>query len=94
MAGYRVMEYNDLEEWASLTKGQRKERGMGGWEGRGRRTDHTRLTGGQSSECWMLGSDRKEGGREWRKVQFTPLGSQVRASRLLLSVSGGAAELV
>lgn len=42
----------------------------------------------------MLGSDRKEGGREWRKVQFAPLGSQVRASRLLLSVSGGAAELV
>lgn len=42
----------------------------------------------------MLGSERKEGGRERREIQFAPLGSQVGAGRLLLRVSGGAAELV
>lgn len=42
----------------------------------------------------MLGSERREGGRERRKVQFAPLGSQVGAGRLLFGVSGGAAELV
>lgn len=67
---------------------------MGGWEGREKQTDHTRLTRGQSSSCWILGSERKRGGRERRKVQFAPLGSQVGAGRLLLGVSGRAAELV
>lgn len=42
----------------------------------------------------MLGSERKEIGRGGRKVQFAPLGSQVGAGRLLLGVSGRAAELV
>lgn len=60
-----------------------------------KQTDHTRLlAGGQSSWRWKLGSERKEGGRGGRKVQIAPLGSQVRAGRLLLGVSGRAAELV
>lgn len=42
----------------------------------------------------MLGSERKEIGGGGRKVQFAPLGSQVGAGRLLLGVSGRAAELV
>lgn len=61
---------------------------------REKQTDHTRLAGGGSGSRGMLGSERKEGGREGRRGPFAPLGSQVGAGRLLLGVSSGAAELV